>query len=202
MKYTSYLLLVISVLACKKEPENKINYSYIDEVLKEKYSFGLGSYWIYQDQDLNLDSIFVSNVNTGITYPCPGCSRNQFIKTTYLSSIQNHSFNHYLLHNFIRYNGGGDYGEKGQPIFILNRPEGYEFNGLIVGATLDSLRILDSTYYNIHKMEVVAREQYQKEFEYDREFYFVPTIGIVRHVIHDTIRGKQVWNLVDYRIEK
>jgi hypothetical protein len=56
--------------------------------------------------------------------------------------IQDLTYNHYYLSDFIRYNGGGSWGEYGQPIYLLDREFGYEFNGLLVSEKIDSILIL------------------------------------------------------------
>tara|TARA_B110001469_G_C9502648_1_gene250905 strand:+ start:63 stop:674 length:612 start_codon:yes stop_codon:yes gene_type:complete len=203
MRNIVFILLVLMITSCKKdELENQINYSYINETLKSNFSFDEGSYWVYQDQAMNIDSIVLINHETGFTSTCPGaCSRNEFIELTFENLTQRTSFNHYLLSDFTRYNGGGSWGQNGQPIYILDRDEEYEFNGLTVGERLDSLMILNTIFYNLEKMSVHADMQYQNEFEFDRDFYFVPSVGIVREVIYDTINGTKIWDLKNYYIE-
>lgn len=56
-------------------------------------------------------------------------------------------------------------------------------------------------FYNVEKMYVQADKQYQNEFEYDRCFYFAPSIGIVRTVINDTVNGTITWDLKNYNIQ-
>jgi hypothetical protein len=204
MRNLIIIFLILMISSCKKnEPEGEIRYSYINETLKNNFNFNEGSSWIYQDQSLNLDSVVLANYQTGFTSICPDneCSRNEFVKLTFENLTQGTSFNHYLLSNFTRYNGGGSWGQDGQPIYILGKAESYGFNGLIVGEKYDSLLILDEMFYNVEKMSVNADMQFQIEFEYDRDFYFVPTVGIVRSVIHDTVNGTLTWDLKNYNIE-
>lgn len=111
-------------------------------------------------------------------------------------------FNHYLAFNSIKYNGGGDWGQEGQPIFLLNQEEGYFFNGLLVGEKLDSLLILNEMFYEVQKMSVETDLQFQNEFEYDTDFYFSESVGIVRIVIHDTTNGMRTWNLTRRHLEQ
>jgi len=204
MRYLVIVIIILSITSCKKEePETQDNKSYMDVELKNNFAFNEGSYWVYQDQSLSLDSIVLSNFETGFTSICPdnACSRNEFIELTFENLTQGTSFNHYLMSSFARYNGGGSWGEDGQPIYILNRDEGYEFNGLMVSENFDSLSVLNEVFYDVEKMTVVADMQFQDEFDFDRDFYFAPSVGIVRTVIHDTTNGSVTWDLKDYSIE-
>jgi hypothetical protein len=192
------------IYSCNKEcQENQITYSYIDESLKSNYSFNEGSYWIYEDQAMNVDSVVLTNHETGFTSTCPdnSCSTYEFIELTFNNVTQETFFNHYLMSRHIKYNGGGEWGQNGQPIYINDKEEGYEFNGLVVERVLDSLMISNTIFYNVEKMNIQVDMQYQNEFEFDREFYFVPSIGIVRTIINDTINGTIIWDLKNYYIE-
>lgn len=192
-------------MGCNKDDdgESNIRYSYMSDSLKAQYAFNIGSYWVYQNASLETDSVFILNRETGFTETCPqnACTRNEFITLTLSNVTQGFSFNHYLLSNFIRYNGGGTWGQEGQPIFVENASEGDTFNGLLVGAKLDSLVIFDETFFHVEKMTVEADMQIQNEFEFNTDFYFVPHVGVVRKVVHDAVNGPITWDLKRYHVE-
>lgn len=204
MKKLTYIFLILILISCKKnEPANQTIYRYINPILKSDYSFHEGSYWVYQDQAMNEDSVALINIETGFTSNCPdnACPRNEFIKLNFKNINHGLNYNYYLMSDFIRYNGEGDWGQDGQPIFILDRNEGYEFNGLVVGESIDSLIVLNETFYDIKKMRVIADKQYQVEFNYDMDFYFSPSIGVVKFIEYDTLSGAKIWELKKYNIE-
>lgn len=204
IKIVAFLLFALSMHACKKDnPKSQVSYSYINDELKTNYSFNPNSYWVYENQNSNIDSVVLTHQETGFTSICPqnDCTQKEYITLTFKSMSRGISFNHYLLSNFIRYNGGGTFGQHGQPIHILNGDQGDQFNGLVVGEVFDSLQISHTMYYNVEKMTVQADHQFQKEFDYDRDFYFAPSIGIVRTVIHDPVKGAIPWDLKRYHIE-
>ncbi len=204
MKKLSYIFLIVLLISCKKdEPANQTAYTYLNPTLKSDYSFHEGSYWVYQDQAMNEDSIVLKNFETGFTSTCPDnvCDRREFIKLNFENITQGLTYNHYLMSNFIRYNGGGAWGQNGQPIFILDRNEEYEFNGLIVGESIDSLIVLNETFYDIKKMSIISDKQYQVEFDYDMDFYFSPSIGVVKFIEYDTLSGVKIWELKNFNIE-
>ncbi|UTW65502.1 hypothetical protein KFE94_12670 [bacterium SCSIO 12643] len=204
MQNLLFLLFILFISSCKKEePVSQVKYNYLNQNLKTDYSFNPNSYWVYENQNSNIDSVVLVNQETGFTSVCPqnDCARNEFITLTFKSMSRGVSFNQYLMSNFIRYNGGGTFGQHGQPIHILNRDQGYQFNGLVVGEVFDSLQVSNTMYYNVEKMTVQADQQFQKKFDYDRDFYFVPSIGIVRIVIHDHKQGVITWDLKRYHLE-
>jgi hypothetical protein len=194
----------LALVSCKKDkPDSSIIYSYLNAELKNDYSFQKGSYWVYQDQSLKTDSIILSNYETGFTSLCPdnACPRREFIKLGFENVTQGTAFNHYLLSDFIRYNGGGEWGEDGQPVFLLDRNEGYGFNGLVVGQNFDSLVVMSKTFYDVKIMSIIADKQYQDEFDYNTDFYFSPSVGIIKYVVYDTLNGTETWELKNYKIE-
>lgn len=204
MKKLIYILLILILSSCNKdEPGNETTYSYLNPTLESDYSFQEGSYWVYQDQGMNQDSVVLINFETGFTSTCPdnACARREFIKLNFENITHGLTYNHYFMSDFIRYNGGGAWGQDGQPIFILDRNEGYEFNGLVVRESIDSLIVLNETFYDIKKMSVIADKQYQVEFDYDMDFYFSPSIGVVKFIEYDTLSGAKIWELENYNIE-
>jgi len=175
----------------------------MNPTLKSDYSFQEDSYWVYQDEAMNEDSIVLLNYESGFTSPCPdnACSRYEFVKLQFENITQGISFNHYLYSDFIRYNGDGEWGQAGQPIFILDKNEGHEFNGLVVGESIDSMLVFGDTFYDVKKMSVIAANQFQNEFDDDMDFYFSPSIGIIKFVEHDAVNGTKIWELKSYHIE-
>ena len=204
MRYLVVVIIILTVASCKKEEtETQDNKANMDVELKNGFAFNQGSYWVYQDQSMNTDSIVLSNSETGFTWTCPdnACPKYEYIELTFENVSQDFEFNHYLMLDFMRYNGGGSFGSEGQPIYLLNSEEGHEFNGLLVGEKFDSLTILNEVFYDVEKMTVLSDIQFQDEFDFDRDFYFAPSIGIVRTVIHDTTNGTVTWDLKNYSIE-
>jgi len=204
MKNTVFIFLILMISSCEKDDSvSQVKYAYLNETLRTNFAFNKGSYWVYQNSTNEIDSVVLINSKTGFTSPCPRnqCAKNEFIELNFSSVTKKTSYNHYLMSNYIKYNGGGDWGEDGQPVYISEKESNFEFNGLIVGKTLDSLMILNTMYYNIEKMSVRAERQFQKEFKYNRDLYFVPSVGVVRQVIYDPVNGTETWDLKNYRIE-
>ena len=197
------LLLIFSYSCIKNEEINSTNYAYISEELKENLIFKQGSYWIYENNINELDSIVLIDIDSGYTSTCPdnACAINEYIKLIYKNTTQNFTYNHYYLRNFIRYNGGGDWGQDGQPIYVggYNIDEG--FNGVVLTDKYDSIEIMNRVYYDVEVMTISASFQYQNEFDFNTDFFFSPHIGIIRMVTHYTIDESQTWNLKRYKIE-
>jgi predicted small secreted protein len=201
MKTFTFLFLILTFVSCKQD--NQISYRNMNATLKSDYVYNKGSYWVYQDQTMNTDSIVLLDYETGFTSLRPDKSfdRNEFIILQFINVNQSVTFNHYLSSDYIKYNGGGNWGQNGQPIFILDRIEGYEFNGLVAGESLDSLIVLGNKFYGVKKMSVIADMQYQGEFDYNMDFYFCPSIGIIKFIVYDTLNGINTWELKNFKIE-
>lgn len=196
--------IAISTISCEKENvKSETSYTYILKELRTEYIFNVGSYWVFQDSAGNLDSIVLSHVETGFTSFCPdnGCSINEYTTMIYNNVTRNMLYNHYFMMDFVRYNGGGDWGQDGQPIFIYDAQLGYEFNGVEVTGKQDSLEIMNNVYYDVIRMTIDANRQFQKEFEYNTDLYFAPHVGLIKKVSYDTVNGIQTWELLRYQIK-
>jgi hypothetical protein len=207
IRHRFYLLglFVILISACKESDiPSSTNYTYIPEELKTQFVFEKGSYWIYEDNNGNIDSVIIIESDSGFTSICPdnGCPLREYIKLVFQNVTKNEHFNYYFIDQVIKYNGGGNWGQEGQPIYIWNWEIGENSNGLTLIASYDSIEILDNMFYNIDVMEVTAKDQFQVEFEFNTDLYFSPYIGVIRRVIHDTINGTETWDLKNYNIKK
>ena len=80
------LLSILTLNSCSKDDSlNQADYSNLDETFKHNFVFGEGSYWIYQDQTMNLDSVILSDYDSGFTSNCPknACDLKEFVKLKY-----------------------------------------------------------------------------------------------------------------------
>ena len=121
------IFLIFFVQACKKEKQVPIEIvtSYVDTNLMAEFFFCQDSYWVYENQLSDSDSIFVFGIEQGmIDIPCPhGCpggkaSRYEYYNMALNSYFQTGTFNLYFMFDFIRMNGGGEWGQNGQPVFV------------------------------------------------------------------------------------
>jgi hypothetical protein len=197
------ILALIIVSGCKNDNQEISYYTtYVSTSLATKYVFKPGSYWIYENQNNQVDSVTVTDTTRGFnTIPCPhGCpggvvSRIEFYQMNLLDVTGNIAFNYYFMGNHIKLNGGGEYGQLGQPVFLYGQPVNYSFNGAKVIDKFDSITISGTKYFKITKMQITASLQYQHEFSYDTYLWFADNFGLIKQEINDTINGYQTWNL-------
>ena len=213
MKYRTILftfLALASIIGCRKD-SNKITYhtTYVNDTILTKYFFKQGTYWVYENQSNFLDSVIVTSETNGFTtIPCPHCcpgggsSRDEFYKMNLLNFTNNIVSNYYYESNYIKLNGGGEYGQLGQPIFIYNGAVNHSFNGATIIDKYDSMTLLGTKFHNITKMKITAELQYQNEFLFDTYLYFADDFGLIKKEINDTINGFQSWNLKRSHIVK
>ncbi len=207
-KESLFIILLLLLISCQKDT-NKDDTVYldVDEQLKNQYHFLKGSYWVYENQDFERDSISIKNQQSGFTHACPfDCPRKEFINTTFYSSASLDTFNYYLIESDIKYRGGGSHGHLGQRIFNTSLAPGEALNALQLVENLDSLSIGATTFYAVQHFKVIAKDQLDNHeapiFNYDRDFFFVPDVGLVRQIIQDSLNGPVVWDLKDYFILK
>jgi len=203
-----FILAVTSILSCKKDSTEVTYYTtYMNAAMLTKYFFKPGTYWVYENQNSLLDSVIVTSDTNGFTtIPCPhGCpggiiTRDEFYKMNLLDITNNIASNYYYMSDYIKLNGGGEYSQEGQPVFIYEKPVDYSFNGATVVDKYDSMNVLGTKYYDITKMKITASLQFQREFVFDTYLYFAANFGIIKKEIDDSIKGYQTWNLKRSRI--
>jgi hypothetical protein len=195
--YSFFFLLISCALYSCIEREIQPSRAYIYPEIKNYFDFAPGSYWVYEDATMNLDSIVLGFKNRGFSQGCPEV---EFSQVHYFIPGDTVMYDNYLSLDMIRYNGGGSFGEEGQPIYLFGKEEGFQLNGLTVGAQLDSLEIFDHVFYDVAIMHIDSESQFQQEFEYDTDLYFSPGIGIIRTITYDTVNGTQEKNLLRYDV--
>jgi hypothetical protein len=180
-----YISIGLLLISCRNDKEDKPNYVPLSESIKP-YKFKTGSYWIYvNDTTGDWDSIRVTSIENDL-YWCPppmhGSLGQQY--EYYKINLENfrtfETYNDYLTSYWIKRNGGGQYGELGQPIFMANEEIGEEFNGMEIIDKLPAMEILGNTFFNVDKIKITATNQYQIEFEYDTYLYYSNTIGLIK----------------------
>ena len=198
-------LVVIAglVISCKKDPSSPVSgYSYLSSDL-HPFMFATGSYWVYENDSTGaLDSVSVIAVHHDFYWSTPAVHGQPGHKTEYYridvqSSYYSTTYNDYLSYEMIRRNGGGDYGQLGQPIFILAESG---FNGLQVIADQDTLTVNSSLFHSIRITKVIAAEQYQVEFDHDTYFYYSTQAGLIKRVVD--LGGGQLesWSLKRWNV--
>jgi len=198
-------LLIFLISACQEsEIPNRTNKTYISEDLKNEFVFEKGSYWIYENNNGNIDSVILYDLDSGFTSICPdnGCPQREYIKMKFQNMTRKEVFNHYFVEKVIKYNGGGNWGQDGQPIFVLNIEIGESSGGLIFISHYDSLEVMEDVFYNVDIMGIKAKEQFQDEFDFNTDLFFSPHVGVIRKIIYDTINGTEIWNIKRYEIKK
>lgn len=201
MKLYICLTIFIVLVSCKKNEEVDLNPNFgkLDTEFINEFSFNENSYWIYQNQNMTLDSVQLINKELGITSPIPkgGTISSEYIKMKFVNHTSGEEHNHYLYSNTIKYNGGGPWGELGQPIFVYKENG---FNGVSEFEHYDSLMVANKMYYDVEVWRLIASTQYQNEFEFDTDFYFCKSIGIIKTISYDTILGTNTIDLLRYRL--
>lgn len=208
-KIAAFVIVSVLLTYCKKEEPMTYFESKVDRDMLDKFMFNAGTYWVYEDeQTMELDSLVVLGWSTGFnTIPCPhGCpsrrtSRYEYFVMWMMSITNGNGWNYYFDGDWFKYNGGGEYGHLGQPIFMYNEPIGNEFNGARIVDQLDSLTILGNTYYEVTKMKITQAEQFDIMFSDDLHFYFSEHVGLIRkEKLNQDGSVNKTWNLKRYEI--
>lgn len=193
------ILLTISVFS---QDTNSVK-SYF----RDNFVFGAG-YWVYQDTVNNdQDSISLVNCMHNYVSPNPGWPDYQeYFLMDYYSHSYDYSYNEYIITHYWKRNGGGQYGELGQPIMHIgqydNIPEvGNGFNGYEIMDIFDSLVVNGNVFNDVVWSHIYEDQQYQYEFSYDTELYFAQDVGIIRKVYLDSLGINHVWDLVNWQTD-
>ena len=184
---------------------NAQNIKPINGYLKFNYIFTSG-YWVYEDTvSSNRDSVTIVGFSTGLTRLDPWTAPNEeFFLVDYYSYFFGINYNDYFSHGwYYKRNGGGVYGQFGQPIMMtqLSGPAaiGDYFNGCEMVNFHDTLHINGVAHLNVVQTRIFASQQYQHEFNYDSDLYFSPGVGVVRKTYTDSSGVNHIWDLVKWQ---
>ena len=211
MKKTIYIwtILIIgtTVISCKKEnSEDETNYSYLNESI-EPYKFKSGSYWVFQNDSTKiLDSIVVISTESNFYWSPPPVqgqagTKREYYNMNLQSFLTSNNFNHFLTSNYIKQNGGGDYGQDGQPIFMSESNIGTKFNGMEIIEKFPTLIINGNSFNYIVETKITESEQYQPVFSNDTYLYFSDSIGIVKKVTGFGNGNFDSWSILRWNVQ-
>ncbi len=212
MKKTFYILtlfiLILTIVSCNKDNiDDETSYSNLSESLKP-YKFKEGSYWIFQnDTTLIFDSIIVTSTENDFYWsppPVHGQSghKHEYYKINFKSFTTFQTYNDYLTNHYIKRNGGGEYGENGQPIFMTTSDTGAVFNGMKINAKFQSMTINGNTFMNVIETKITASQQYQPMFSNDTYLYYTETIGLIKKVTDLGSGNFESWSIKRWTVIK
>ncbi len=206
MKYFLFLSTALFLFSCQKEDvEISKEYHYISEGFKSSYLFSPDSYWIYEDDSSDIDSVVLAHVEGSFF---PDFCRKDYCKTRrmrqfYFMEFKNITLgvwhNYLLISNNIKINGSPHNERNGQPIYMHTRPIGFTFNGAGIEEKFDTFQLGENVFMNVTRVRISAANQYQPVYEFDTDLYFADGVGIIRKVVFDTL-GTKTSDLVRYNV--
>lgn len=198
---TLSLLIVLMAVGAFSQQTIQVN-----PYFKNNFLFESG-FWVYQDTtELTTDSITLESAAFGSIPPNPAFNHFQEF---YLMNLRSHTFdaeyNEFIITNHWRRNGGGDFGELGQPLMHIkdfeNAPQvGNGFNGYEIMDILDEIEVNGVPFSNVVWSRVYADEQHQHEFDFDTDLWFAPGVGIIRKAWTDDQDVSHVWDLINWQV--
>lgn len=183
-------------------------YRYIQESIKP-FEVKTNSYWVYKNDSTGVqDSVSVLSTETGMIWTTPqvhgqgGGTLSEYYKINLKSYLNNTFYNNFILNDFMKRNGGGTWGQDGQPIYIANSAVGTTFNGMEISSKLNTLNINGITFNNITKVKITAANQIQPEFSNDTYLYYVDTVGLIKKEIVLGLNNIESWSIKHWKIVK
>lgn len=194
------LLIIISVFSsCKKEDETTSN-PYVYYKIKQSlhpFLFDYGSYWIYKDtitgnmDSISLISITKNNVSIKPSVPRQGPQgEHEYFNIQYLSFPSNQIIEEQLMSDFISrglINGGFT--------LLSSKMKGDKRLNAEITEILNSLKVEETTYYNVVKMKI-SKDYYINN---DCFYYYVDSIGIIKKEITSNNKVVNTLNLLRYK---
>ena len=208
------LFFCLTFLECHKKAQPSTNptpetgYHYIEESIKP-FEVKTNSYWVYKNDSTGVqDSVSVLSTETGMIWTTPqvhgqgGGTQSEYYKINFKSFLNNTSYNNFILNNFMKRNGGGTWGQEGQPIYMANSAVGTSFNGMEISLKLNALNVNGITFNNVTKIKITAANQYQQEFANDTYLYYADAVGLIKKEIVLGSNNIESWSLKRWKIVK
>ena len=126
----------------------------------------------------------------------------EYYKLNLKSFLTDSIYNNYLTSNAVYKNGGGEYAEEGEPIFMVNSNVGAGFYGMKIDSKLSSVTLNANIFNTVDKVKITAAAQWNKEFTNDTYLYFTQNIGLIKT---ETVLGTnniEAWSLKRWKIIK
>lgn len=203
MKHMTLTMLIVLMTVGAFAQQTKKVHPYF----KNGFLFETG-FWVYRDTvDQATDSIMLLNAALGSIPPNPAFP-NHF-QEFFLMNFRSHTFdveyNEFIITSHWRRNGGGEFGELGQPLMHIqdyeNLPQvGNGFNGYEIMEILDEMEVNGVPFSNVVWSRVYAAEQHQHEFDFDTDLWFAPGVGIIRKAWTDSLGVGHVWDLINWNV--
>jgi len=205
------LFIGLTIFSCRKDEavdnEEQTTYSYLSESMKP-YKFRTGSYWVFKNDTTGiLDSIVVTSTENNFVWSVPPVhgqpgSKDEFYKINLKSFTTSLTYNDYLTHYYIKRNGGGAYGQDGQPIFMADSDIGAVFNGMKIIAKFPTMTINSNIFKNVVETKITASQQYQPNFSNDTYLYFCDSIGLIKKVTDFGGGNVESWSIERWAVMK
>lgn len=206
------LFFCLAFLECHKkeqptpDPTSVVEYRYIQESMKP-FEVKTNSYWVYVNDSTGVqDSVAVLSTETGMVWTTPqvhgqgGGTQSEYYKINLKSYLTNTSYNNYILNNFMKKNGGGTWGEEGQPIYMANSAVGSSFSGMEISLKLNTFTVNGITFNNVTKIKITAVKQYQQEFAHDTYLYYADIVGLIKKEIVLGSNNIEAWSIKRWKI--
>ena len=212
-----YLLVAVAALiyGCKKKEPDEPNVSYEDiKPVKDYVYFQPGTYWIYEDNYGNIDSMYVYSAGEGIDTVRKSNGDIEGIYRFFQSKVHSvyDDYNYYIGYNsgwtsfhptrhkvFMTKTKPGDY--VGQIILMEYPPKignilyTYYNNDVTVKNFYSVFEISPNQFENVIKMNE-SRDITNPYFQ-QTNYYIAQNIGIIQEELIDS---SNVWKLVRYNI--
>ncbi len=177
---------------CKKE-ENYGHHSH-SEISKNLYPllFSPDSYWIYEDQNNNLDSlVLLTNKFDKISFG--GGHGYSYTADVYNLGYESEKYGAYT-EQFVNYliSRGSI---KGGYVYLSSFKVGEKFLNAEIRAIHDSLVVYGTTYNQVVEMKI-TKDEYVK---FDMRLYYVDSIGIIKKTIYNSIDDSVTWQLIRHK---
>lgn len=196
------LLLYVGLLATTIVSQDIIP---VKDYFKSGFVFSEG-YWVYEDTVTHeQDSITLLSCVQNYISPNPvNPDYEEYYLMDFYSHTYDYYFNEFIVTRYWKRNGGGQYGELGQPVMHIGQydysPEpGNGFNGYEILDILQNLEVNEHVFNYVVWSRIYKDQQYQYEFDYDTDLYFAPGTGIIRKEYTDSLGINHIWDLVNWQ---
>jgi hypothetical protein len=172
----------------------------------DPYMFKTGTWWVYELAGTQtLDTVSITGTESGEFWSELAINGSNGVKAAYYqmgikSSASNTTGNYYIAFDYMRKNGGGYYGEYGQPILFAGHTQGYGFGGAKIDTIMADFTVSGVPFFGVVKIKITSAEQYQTEYPKDTYLYFAPGFGLVRKDVVQDVGDVDIWLVKSWNI--
>lgn len=192
-KILIFVSFILALISCKEEEIKGINNHHNFDKDLLPLLFSQDSYWIYDDQYGNLDTVVLISSEIDTLYERIGAGSTASYEV-YNLEFESSNYGIYI-EQYVGYliSRGSIYGGY---TYLSSFRVGEENDNALLSEIHDSLEINGIVYCNVVEMQI-SKDEYIAN---DMILFYVDSVGVIKKILIESLNDSITWQLIDYEV--